>query len=136
VVGVPVKSQREGSLSFPGRRSGILAPGGWEFVPAVMARGEAIRIAGIRSIPEARVELRTAPAASSGGSASVAVALPQDLGPSVGGRLVLLVPQDNPEMARVQPLRQQPDGAWSAEFDGIGKGSYLVIIEPVERSEH
>lgn len=135
VLGVSVVSPSEGALSFLGERKGLLTAGGWDFVPAVMSGGGAIRIAGIRGIPEARVELRTTAASSSGGRPAIKVSLPQDLGASVDGRLVLLVPRNRPELANIQQLRQQSDGSWSAEFADIETGSFLVVLEPLEHSE-
>jgi hypothetical protein len=135
VLGVSVDSSREGSLSFLGERKGLLAAGGWEFVPAVMSGGGAIRIAGVRGIPEARVELRIMAPSSSGGMPVVEITLPREVGAGVDGTLVLLVPRNRPELAKIQPLRRQSDGSWYAEFGGIETGSYLVVLEPLEPSE-
>jgi len=129
-LGIRLDSPGEGSLSFSAVDKGFLSPGAWEFVPAVMAGIGAIRIAEIRGVPDARVELRTASLGSRGVGPSLAITLPASVGPGSGQRLVMLVPWNLPERARVQQMTRQSGGLWSAEFTDLEQGRYLIIVEP------
>lgn len=129
-LGVHLNSPGEGSLSFSAVDKGILSPGAWEFVPAVMAGIGGIRIAEIRGVPDARVELRTTSSGSKGVEPSLAITLPASVDASSGQRLVMLVPWNRPERAKVQQMTRQSGGLWSAEFTGLEQGRYLIVVEP------
>jgi hypothetical protein len=129
-LGIRLDSPGEGSLSFSAVDKGFLSPGAWEFVPAVMAGIGAIRIAEIRGVPDARVELRTASSGSKGVGPSLAITLPASVGPGSGQRLVMLVPWNLTERATVQQMTRQSGGLWSAEFTDLEQGRYLIVVEP------
>jgi hypothetical protein len=132
-LGLRVVSPREGSFSFSNLAQGILAPGGWEFVPGVMAAGGEIRVAAIRGVPRATVELRATEGGRGEEASALVVTVPPDAAPEIRGRLVLLAPRDRPELAEVRQLTQEADGSWSARFTGLQPGSYVVLIEPAGR---
>jgi hypothetical protein len=45
--------------------------------------------------------------------------------------MVMLVPSDAPESAREASLRKISDIEWSARFENVAPGDYVVAIEPL-----
>lgn len=130
ILEVRVASAREGGFRFPRLRRDFLLPGSWEFAPGVMAGGEESRLAAIRGVPGASVELRPAREGT-----VLVVTAPPGAAEAIGGKLVMLIPQESPEQCAIRELKRQNDGSWAASFADLPSGSYLVVIEPGGRSQ-
>jgi hypothetical protein len=126
------------ALSFVGIPETIQAAQVWTLAPAVAsfdlaASGEAVQIATIKGLPDARIEVHEEK--RRGGlppDTVLRISLPPDAIPSGAGQMVLLVDFDNRETPRALMLEAQPSGVWRGEFRAIPPGRYALFLEALD----
>ena len=127
-VRVAVKASREATLEVAREMKSLLVPGGWEFVPAAMARSSDVKVLEIRGAPETRFAVTDETSPDGRKTWVVTLTLPEDLG---GGTplLAMVIDVAEPEKVVITDALAA-EGMMTAVFRGLPPGEYIAIIEP------